>query len=96
MKIFGMAEQQATHRQGIESVVINGNVGAERVGQITGTLVFLAGLGFAGWVAYLGMPWLSLGTFLTDLFSFTGLLIWGGRKGRAELAGKRGDQRPVG
>lgn len=95
-RLIGMAERQAAHRQDLESALIRGNVSSEKLGQIFGTVVFLAGLGFAGWAAYLGMPWLSLSSFLVDLASFSGLLVWGRRKGKAELAVKRGGERPVG
>jgi hypothetical protein len=89
-----MAEQQASHRQELESIVISGNVWNERLGTFSGTLLFLAGLGFAAYMANLGMPWVAVGTFLADLTAFTSLLIWGKRKGGAQLARKRGEDQP--
>lgn len=93
-RIINMAESQAAHRQRLEAKVIPGNVWNERLGTLSGTFLFLAGLGFAAYMAYLSMPWFALAIFLSDLTAFTSLLVWGKRKSAAELARKRGEDQP--
>lgn len=93
-RIVAMAERQAAHRQGLEQQVISSNVVREKAGSVTGPIMFVAILLFAGYLAHLGFSEAAVISALGDLVAFMGLLGWNYKAGRTQLTKKREQAAP--
>ena len=68
-RIMAMAEVQARHRQGLESTVVNGNVGSERRGQWMGLAICLVIVCGGMFLAHEGRQALGGGLVTADLIA---------------------------
>ncbi len=88
-RIVAMAESQIRHRQSLESVVVQGNVTAQRRGQVMGfTLGLVAILGGIGLIAFDKDPQ-GLATIITAFVALAGVFIYGRVEQRREREQKR-------
>jgi uncharacterized membrane protein len=97
-RIIGMAERQASHRQSIEAKVVEGNVLAQRTGQvIAGSLLALIVIGSFVCVL-LGHSGFGIASLVGALGVAGGTYLYGKRAQRKELAEKQaiaaGPRRP--
>ncbi len=87
-QLFTMAEQQATHRQGLERIAIRGDARRANLGLACGFVVALAGLGVSGFLIYSGHE--VGGTILgsIDFVGLVGVFVYGTESRRRERTAK--------
>jgi uncharacterized membrane protein len=76
-RILVMAEGQATHRQGLERAVVNGNIRAQARAQRYGLVIILAVVAVGAWLMSQGKDGYGFGTILAGLASLVGVFMWG-------------------
>ena len=88
-RIVGQWERQTTHRQDLERIVVNSNVGHARVGQWLAFLLALAGMAIAGLLIYTGHSVKGFSLVVGELVGLAGLFLYQRRRQEHELATKR-------
>ena len=90
-RIVSMAEAQAAHRRALESRVIEGNVAAERRGQVFAFTLALVALVGGVWLIYQGNDAEGLTAIIGALAGLVGVFVYGRRKDAEERRQKRAD-----
>ena len=86
-----MAEAQAAHRRELESLVVAGNVAAERRGQVSAFLLALAAIIGGFWLIYHGRDVGGLTAIIGALAGLVAVFVYGRRKDAEERRRKRAD-----
>ncbi len=79
-----MAEEQADHRRGLETQVIQSGIKDSRKGLWFGFLIGVTGFGVVAYCAYLRFQVLAAIIATLDLGSLVGVFIYGSRKRSTE------------
>jgi uncharacterized membrane protein len=87
-RIIRMAEQQLSHRQSLESKVVDANIKAQRVGTVLGFILALVAIGGGIFLVYVGKEATGIAAIITALAGLTGVFVLGKRKQQKELAEK--------
>ena len=90
-RIVSMAEAQAAHRRALEPRVIEGNVAAERRGQVFAFTLALVALVGGVWLIYQGKDAEGLTAIIGALAGLVGVFVYGRRKDAEERRQKRAD-----
>jgi uncharacterized membrane protein len=85
-RLVKMAETQATHRQGIESRLVDARISTEKAGMFCGVFVAIAVLAAASWFAYLGHPVSAAFLGIGDLTALVTVFVTGQRAKAAKKA----------
>lgn len=92
-RIVAMAESQMRHRQALESAVVNGNVEAQRRGQVMGFILGLVAiLGGIGLIAF-DKDVEGLSAIITAFVALAGVFVYGRVEQRRERERKRDELR---
>ncbi len=83
-----MAENQHTHRQGLEKHVIHSNVAAQRLGTILGFIVAMTVVIGGMFLVHEGKSGEGLAAILTALASLVGVFLYSKHEQQKELAKK--------
>jgi len=89
-RIIAMAENQHTHRQGLEKHVIHSNVAAQRLGTILGFIVAMTVVIGGMFLVHEGKSGEGLAAILTALASLVGVFLYSKLEQQKEL-GKKTD-----
>jgi hypothetical protein len=84
-----MAEEQAHHRQRLESMVVQGDITAQRLGLIVGGTVAVVIAAVAGIVALWADPWAGAAVGGIDIAGIVGAFVYGQREKSQELERNR-------
>ncbi|HZW94289.1 MAG TPA: DUF2335 domain-containing protein [Candidatus Eremiobacteraceae bacterium] len=87
-RIIAMAENQHTHRQGLEKHVIHSNVAAQRLGTILGFIVAMTVVIGGMFLVHEGKSGEGLAAILTALASLVGVFLYSKHEQQKELAKK--------
>jgi hypothetical protein len=86
-----MAEQQATHRQELETAVVNGNILSERIGQISGFIISMSAIWGGVWLIAHDKNTQGFIAILGALGSLVGIFVYGRWQQKAERQRKAQD-----
>jgi uncharacterized membrane protein len=87
-RIIAMAEDQHTHRQGLERHVIHSNVDAQRLGTILGFIVAMTVVIGGMYLVHEGKSVEGMAAILTALASLVGVFLYSKREQQKELEKK--------
>lgn len=90
-RIISMAEQQAKHRQQLETTVVNSNAFVQKVGPFLGFIVAMTAVGGGIYLILQGKDGYGLAAIIGALASLAGVFIYGKKKQRTELDNKAQD-----
>ena len=76
-RIFTMAESQGKHRMGLESRVIEADIGSARLGTWLGFCLSVLIIGVAGFLIYQGKDTLGLGLIGADVTALIAVFVTG-------------------
>lgn len=88
-RIVGQWEQQTSHRQELEKIVVNSNVSRAAIGQWLAFGLALGGMVIAGLLVYTGHSVKGLSLVIAELVGLAGLFVLQKRRQEQELAQKR-------
>ena len=94
-RILKMAELQEVHRHLLEKTHVRGNLFSQYIGQISGLLIGLAGIGSGTFLLYAGRSLEGFGAMFGPLAGLAAVFVYGRRKQERERREKLGqlDQR---
>jgi len=87
-RIIRMAEQQSTHRQDLESVVIGANASNQKWGLICAFIVAMSAIWGGVWISLKGMSGAGLTAIITALAALVAVFVYGKSQQRRELQDK--------
>jgi uncharacterized membrane protein len=87
-RIIRMAEQQATHRQGIEAISIGSNATVQKWGLACAFVIAMTAIGGGIWLSSKGMSGTGLTSIISALVALVGVFVYGKSGQKKELAKK--------
>jgi len=84
-RLFGYADRQQAHRQGLENRVVDSNIALAQRGQVLGFVIGLVGIAAAAVLVLLDHVWPGLTIFFGDVVALVGVFVYGRRAGKREL-----------
>jgi len=94
-RIMKMAEAQSAHRINLEKTVVCGQQAQEKMGQICGLIIGLAGLGLATYAAISGQPWFGAVIGGSTLVSLVSVFLYSKHVENKELSEKKKEMESV-
>lgn len=83
-----MAEQQATHRQKLEKVVIESNAAVQKWGLVCAFAIAMSAIAGGIWLSLKGMSGVGLTSIIGALAALVGVFIYGKSEQKKELKEK--------
>lgn len=87
-RILKMAEDQASHRQSLESSVVRSNIAGQQSGTRYGFLLAMTAIVGGVWLSLKGMSAVGLTSIISALAALVGVFIYGKFEQRKELKEK--------
>ena len=95
-RIIRMAEQQASHRQQLERVVIESNVSAQKWGLGCAFIIASGAICGGVWLSLKGLSGVGLAAIITALVALVAVFVYGKSSQRTELQQKKEELMPAG
>lgn len=87
-RIIRMAEQQATHRQGMEKVVVGSNAITQKWGLACAFVIAMSAIWGGIWLSLKGMSGVGLTAIIGALAALVGVFVYGKSEQKKELSKK--------
>lgn len=87
-RIIRMAEQQAAHRQGLETVVVGANAAIQKWGLASAFIIAMSAIWGGIWLSLRGMSGAGLTAIIGALVALVGVFVYGKSEQKKELTKK--------
>ncbi len=88
-RIMSMAERQGSHRQTLESQVINSNIANERLGKILGFIICVLAISGGIYAVVLGKSAMGIAAIVAPLGALVAVFIYGKSEQKKNLKGRQ-------
>ena len=76
-RILSAFEREESHRQGLETKIVDANISGQKIGVILGAVIALVTIGGGFWLAYLGKQFVGLAALITALVALVAVFVVG-------------------